>query len=102
MTQMSVFRDLELHIICITKKDKDSARKLLEKASKILQPKGFEPTCEILEGNPEPSKEKYILEKDIDFLLMGAYGHSRIRRLVIGSTTTQMLRSSHILVILFR
>ena len=44
----------------------------------------------------------FIEEKNIDFLLMGAYGHNRIRYLVIGSTTAQMLRSSRIPVLLFR
>ena len=34
--------------------------------------------------------------------LMGAYGHSRIRHLLIGSTTTAMIRSCHIPVLCFR
>jgi len=38
----------------------------------------------------------------IDLLLMGAYGHSRIRNLIIGSTTTSMIRSCKIPVLLFR
>jgi nucleotide-binding universal stress UspA family protein len=33
---------------------------------------------------------------------MGAYGHSRIRNLVIGSTTTSMIRNCRIPVMLFR
>jgi nucleotide-binding universal stress UspA family protein len=45
---------------------------------------------------------RYEWEKEISLLLMGAYGHSRIRHLVIGSTTAQMLRSSDIPVLLFR
>ncbi len=32
---------------------------------------------------------------------MGAYGHHRIRHLVIGSTTAQMLRRCHIPILLF-
>jgi len=35
-------------------------------------------------------------------LIMGAYGHSRIRHLIIGSTTVQLLRSTRIPVLLFR
>jgi len=46
--------------------------------------------------------EEYIDQHNIDFLIMGAYGHSRIRNLVIGSTTAQILRGSHIPVLLFR
>ena len=37
------------------------------------------------------------VERDqIDLLVMGAYGHSRIRSLIIGSTTTEMIRSCKI------
>jgi nucleotide-binding universal stress UspA family protein len=38
---------------------------------------------------------------DIDLLVMGAYGHSRIRRLIIGSTTAEMIRLCRIPVLLF-
>lgn len=44
-----------------------------------------------------------IVEGDgMDILIMGAYGHSRIRSLVIGSTTTEMIRSCRVPVLLFR
>jgi len=38
----------------------------------------------------------------INLLVMGAYGHSRIRYLIIGSTTTEMIRTCKIPVLLFR
>lgn len=38
----------------------------------------------------------------IDLLVMGAYGHSRIRTLVIGSTQSEMIRSCKIPILLFR
>jgi len=37
-----------------------------------------------------------------DLLVMGAYGHSRIRSLIIGSTTTAMIRSCKVSVVLIR
>ncbi|MCT7961041.1 universal stress protein [Laspinema sp. D1] len=55
-----------------------------------------------LKGVPEKAIASYITEQNISLLLMGAYGHSRIHHLVIGSTTAQMLRSSNIPVLLFR
>jgi nucleotide-binding universal stress UspA family protein len=45
---------------------------------------------------------EYQQENDIDMLVMGAYGHSRMRSLVIGSTTTEMVRSCRLPVLLFR
>ena len=35
-------------------------------------------------------------------LVMGAYGRSRIRSLIIGSTTTEMIRSCKVPVVLMR
>jgi nucleotide-binding universal stress UspA family protein len=35
-------------------------------------------------------------------MIMGAYGHSRIRHLLIGSTTTAMLRKSAVPLLLLR
>ena len=102
VTRMSVFNNLKLHIVSVTKKDEAEARRRLEEASNIVRQGGFEPICAVLYGNSESAITKYIEQQDIDLLLMGAYGHSRIRQLIIGSTTAQMLRSSHIPVVLFR
>ena len=35
-------------------------------------------------------------------LVMGAYGHSRIRQLIVGSTTTTLLRVSELPVLILR
>jgi len=35
-------------------------------------------------------------------LVMGAYGHSRVRHLLVGSTTTTMLRRASLPVLLLR
>jgi nucleotide-binding universal stress UspA family protein len=35
-------------------------------------------------------------------LVMGAYGHSPLRRLIVGSTTTDMIRTVHVPVLLVR
>jgi nucleotide-binding universal stress UspA family protein len=35
-------------------------------------------------------------------VVMGAYGHSRIRTLIIGSTTTEMIRSCKVPIVLVR
>lgn len=57
---------------------------------------------QLLYGDQKTEMEKYLAQNNIDLLLMGAYGHNRIRHLIIGSTTAQMLRISHIPVCLFR
>ena len=53
-------------------------------------------------GEPEKVISGHVEKHDVDLLVMGAYGHSRIRNLMIGSTTTQMIRSCLVPVLLFR
>lgn len=40
------------------------------------------------EGDPGDTIVAYAAECDADLLVMGAYGHSKVRELVVGSTTT--------------
>jgi nucleotide-binding universal stress UspA family protein len=67
-----------------------------------LEQAGFEAPAVILPGEPENVLSQYQKEHQIDLLIMGAYGHSRIRQLLIGSTTTAMLRKSEVPVLLLR
>lgn len=97
------FQGLELHILTVAKKVEDEhAIAHLKVADTQAQAAGFAPICQVLPGDPEQVIADYVASHDISLLLMGAYGHSRIRHLVIGSTTIQLLRSSHIPVLLFR
>lgn len=52
-------------------------------------------------GEPEVVIPDYVRDERIDLLVMGAYGHSRIRQLIVGTTTT-MLRTCHVPVLLLR
>lgn len=98
-----LFQGLELHIVTVPKKDAyEIAATRLEEAKQTTEKAGFNPICSLLEGERETMLSNYIQSYNISLLLMGAYGHSRIRHLVIGSTTAQLLRSSEIPVLLFR
>lgn len=98
-----IFQGLELHLLRVTKKAEDqNAIAQLEKAAEKVRKAGLDPICRILEGESEKVITQYITDHNISFLCMGAYGHSRVRKLVIGSTTAQVLRSSHIPIFLFR
>jgi nucleotide-binding universal stress UspA family protein len=102
--ESSLFQGLELHLVTVakTRLDRPIMNNRLNQAAKLLQEAQFDPVAHLLEGEPEKAIANYIREKNISLLIMGAYGHSRIRHLVIGSTTAQMLRSSNIPVLLFR
>lgn len=102
LIKLPMLNDLELHIITIASRDKKAAIQHLKTAEEVSTSANFEPICQLLTGETEEKMQRYVENHDIDFLIMGAYGHSRIRHLVIGSTTAQILRSSHIPVLLFR
>jgi nucleotide-binding universal stress UspA family protein len=53
-------------------------------------------------GDPEAVIGAYVKDAGIDLLVMGAYGHSPIRRFIVGSTTTAVIRACLIPVLLFR
>lgn len=55
-----------------------------------------------LEGAPETALPEAWTEREADLVLMGAYGHSPLRRLIVGSTTTLLLRAAHVPVLVFR
>lgn len=54
------------------------------------------------EGDAEKAMSDYIMADQIGMLIMGAYGHSRIRQLLVGSTTTAMIRTSDVPLLLLR
>ncbi len=98
-----LFKNLELHLVIVPEdKGEDVALKSLRSAEDRLKQAGLSPNCQMLPGIPEDVISNYVEEAKIDMLLMGAYGHSRIRRLFIGSTTTEMIRQCKIPVMLFR
>lgn len=74
----------------------------LDWARTQLQTAGFTPKVERLPGTPERVIKQQVAGRKIDLLVMGAYGHSRIRSLILGSTTTQLLRSCPIPMLLLR
>lgn len=97
------FQNLEIHLLTVAKDNSDkNAIARLDEAKKSLERARFLPVCSLKIGEPEKVIANYITEQDIALLLMGAYGHRRIRHLVIGSTTAQLLRSSNIPLLLFR
>ncbi|WP_426148757.1 universal stress protein [Polaromonas sp. DSR2-3-2] len=44
----------------------------------------------------------YLKAHAVDLLVIGAYGHSRVRQLIMGSTTTTLLRTSPVPVLVLR
>ncbi|MCX2725680.1 universal stress protein [Roseibium salinum] len=77
-------------------------RKSLESAKATLAAGGFDAAIVIDNGKPEATLARLVEEQHYDLIVMGAYGHSRIRNLIIGSTTTEMVRTCKVPILLMR
>lgn len=67
-----------------------------------LQQAGYRVHATTLPGTAEDVIAEAVRDRNIHLLVMGAYGHSRIRQLVLGSTTTTMIRVCQVPVLMFR
>jgi nucleotide-binding universal stress UspA family protein len=80
----------------------NNAQAALEEALLRLRASGLNARSLMLEGAADTALSEKIEAEGYDMLVMGAYGHSRIRSMIIGSTTTQMLIACKVPVLLFR
>lgn len=88
-----VIRGMPLHIVMVGPDTADRWEQL-KRAQSMLADQGGEIQLAIRAGDVEPTLHAYQQEHDIDLLVMGAYGHSRIRQFLVGSTTTTMLKTA--------
>jgi nucleotide-binding universal stress UspA family protein len=90
-----------LHLVHVGAETPDLRREL-ERAVAQLEGGGHTATFRVVQGSPEEAIARIVEAEGMNLLIMGAYGHSRIRTLIIGSTTTEMIRSCKIPVLLYR
>lgn len=94
-------RGLPCHVVMIGD-DNDKNRGQLEWARHTLEAADFEVTTQLTQGEIERVLCDYRAQHNIDLLVMGAYGHSVIRRFLVGSTTTSVMRKARVPVLLLR
>lgn len=96
-----LFRGIPCHLVYVGT-DKPEVRQALSDAARRLEAAGFEAPVAVVPGNPDDALPRYQAEHGVDLLIMGAFGHSRIRHLILGSTTTAMLRRCTVSVMVLR
>lgn len=94
-------RDLPLHVVMAGPRT-DATEKQLTDAASVLTLAGFATRTAIVAGEPDEALQQYQQEQVIDLLVMGAYGHSRIRQFILGSTTTAMLSKARCSMLVLR
>jgi len=103
LLDQSTFKGLEFHVVIVAARDaEETALGFLREAELQLQQAGYGPHCQMLHGVPEDEIAAYVEAHGINALIMGAYGHGRVREFFIGSTTAAMMRQCKVPVLLFR
>lgn len=95
-----LLRGLECEIVMAG--SESELRSRLDTAATRLRDAGLDVSAILAPGHAEDVIGSRIELGGVDLLLMGAYGHGRIRSLVVGSTTTAMVRRCKIPVLMFR
>tara|TARA_R110001599_G_scaffold227945_1_gene427055 strand:- start:17849 stop:18706 length:858 start_codon:yes stop_codon:yes gene_type:complete len=101
LARSPLFTGTECHVLIVGAETAER-RSELEWALNTLRDGGHQAEGSIRAGEVDEALQAYEKKHGIDLLVMGAYGHSRIRHLLVGSTTTAMLRGSHIPVLILR
>ncbi len=102
--EIAVAMKLPVTVVCVADK-KDAALEPLSKAKTFLESYQLTVNTVAKEGTDHA---KGILElcndedEKYDILVMGAYGHSKIREMILGSTTVRVMRSTHCPILLYR
>jgi len=98
----SLLKGLECHLLKVGEATPE-AHEIMQYAEDKLKSAGMNVRVIFKSGKPvEGIVSEYIKVNNIDLLAIGAYGHSRIRCLILGSTTTALIRESEVPVMLFR
>lgn len=76
--------------------------KQLEQAARLLTSAGHDVSNHLIEGNIVNALQSFRASHNIGLVVMGAYGHSRIREFFVGSNTSKMISTSPVPILLLR
>jgi len=86
--------NLPLTVLAVSHREKSGEEKVLEEARHYLSSYDLRPTLLSWVGPPYQRIIDCIKDREHDLLFIGAYGHSRIIEMVLGSTTEYVLRNA--------
>ncbi|MFG1313153.1 universal stress protein [Xanthobacter autotrophicus] len=97
----SLFAGLECRLLHVGTETPDMRKRVDEAASK-LRDAGLTVRAQIVTGEPATIIPQMVESDGIGLVVMGAYGHSRIRNMIVGSTTVEVVRSCKVPILMFR
>ena len=95
----ALLQGLECHLVTVEHSQPIDAGDALA----TLQAAGFDVKyTNIKADHIDQAVSGYVTENDMDLLLAGSYSHSVMRGMLLGSTTTGLIKACHVPLILFR
>ncbi len=86
-----LYKGLSCHLVCVSKGDGQTDNLLTVATNKLLAAGGIEVKATKLKGKVDHQLCEYQANHDIDLTIMGAFSHTRIHDLLLGSFTARML-----------
>lgn len=97
----ALLRGLDCHLVAVGQPASPLATRL-EAAAEKLRRAGFQVTSDLFSGDPATIIAGEARNRQVDLLVIGAYGRSRMHQLILGSTTTALIRNCPLSLLLFR
>lgn len=101
MARHELVAGLPVHLVMVAP-DSAQARGALDQAQAQLAAAGVPVSSELAVGEPQQVLPQLASARAPGLLVMGAFGHSRLRQWLLGSTTATLLRHSDMPVLILR
>ena len=101
LSRSSLYAGVETMLLSVGE-ETGALRGALDAAAAQLRAGGPRVETRLEAGRPEDVIARAVEAEGADLLVMGAYGHSRLRTLVIGSTTAELIRGCLVPVAVYR
>ena len=93
-------KGLECHLLVVERAEGDIET---SEALQKLEKAGFKTTLRVEQNHhADQVITSYVVDNEIDLLITGAYSHSRMHSLLLGSTTASLIKACKVPLLLFR
>ncbi len=89
-------------VIFTVDENSEKANGIASEGKEYLSAYDIQVDIQTRKGDPDSEIVNFSEEGDFDLIIMGAYGHSRIKEAILGSTTERVMRNAKIPVVLVK
>ncbi|MCZ2720421.1 universal stress protein [Marinomonas sp. 15G1-11] len=96
-----LLHNLTCHLVTVKNRQSDLDEKFKQTEALLLE-NGFDVKSSMLEGNIFDSLMEYKSKSGVEMLVMGAFSHSKIAHVFLGSNTLKMIENTHLPLVILR